>query len=133
MLRTIVKERGPTFAHGLLCAHVLGLSLCVTHLNPHDVRRRANEAHAIALRAASSGPFMLVGDLNTLSSLDEREHASSSLTRKINQGPFARQLRKKFLDPPASSIDYTPMQVLIRAPKPFLTVSPHPSPDAWLT
>ena len=59
---------------------------------------------------------MLVGDLNTLSSLDEAEHVASSLTAKINQGPYARQLRRKFLDAPASSVDYTPMKVLLDSP-----------------
>ena len=95
---------------------MLGISLCLTHLNPHDVRRRAKEARAIVKYAPPDRPFVLVGDLNTLSSLDAAEHRAHGLTQKIRAGPFAKPLRKKFLDESGAQVDYTPMQVLLEAP-----------------
>ena len=117
-LSLIAADTGHTFAHGLLCARVLGLALCVTHLNPHDVRRRADEAREIVRRVGTDDqqPFMLVGDLNTLSSLDRAEHAKADLASLIRKGPYAPQLSRKFLDSSQAAVDYTPMQVLLDAP-----------------
>jgi endonuclease/exonuclease/phosphatase family metal-dependent hydrolase len=90
----------------------------VTHLNPHDVRRRADEAREIVRRVGTDDqqPFMLVGDLNTLSSLDRAEHAKADLASLIRKGPYAPQLSRKFLDSSQAAVDYTPMQVLLDAP-----------------
>jgi exodeoxyribonuclease III len=117
-LSLLAADTGHTFAHGLLCARVLGLTLCVTHLNPHDVRRRADEAREIVRRVGTDDqqPFMLVGDLNTLSFLDRAEHAKADLASLIRKGPYAPQLSRKFLDSSQAAVDYTPMQVLLDAP-----------------
>ena len=120
-LTPLAVERGHEFAHGVLCVRVLGLSLCVTHLNPHDVHRRALEARLIVKRHARPAiergrPFMLVGDMNTLSSLDQPEHQAAALPSKIRKGPYHKQLGKKFLSRGSLSVDYTPMQVLLDAP-----------------
>ena len=98
-LKLIVAERSSIFSHGMLCVQVLGISLCVTHLNPHNARKRAAEARSIARRVAANGPrpFMLMGDLNTLSSIDRVAHSAANLPTKINSGPYAKQLRNKFL------------------------------------
>lgn len=120
-LTPLASERGPEFAHGLLCVRVLGVSLCVTHLNPHDVTRRATEARRIIKRHArapldTGAPFMLVGDLNTLSPLDAPSHEEADLTRRIRSGPYSKPLSKKFLTKSKDGVDYTPMQLLLDGP-----------------
>jgi len=117
-LELLVAEKAKPFAHGMLCARVLGVALCVTHLNPHDVRRRADEARAIVKRMVTdaTAPVMLLGDLNTLSSLDREAHVAADLPARIRGGPYAKQLGKKFLDHARKRVDYTPMQVLLDAP-----------------
>ena len=120
-LKRITSETGTEFAHGLLCVRALGMNLCVAHLHPQDVRRRAAEAKRIVRRHVQPAvkrrrPFMLVGDMNTLSSLDRSAHDAAGLTRKITHGPYARPLGKKFLNPGRTAIDYTPMDVLLDAP-----------------
>ena len=116
-LRLVVAERGPEFAHGLLCVRVLDLTLCVTHFNPHDSRKRADEARKVLKHAHASveavRPFMLVGDLNTLSSLDRAAHESADLPVRIREGPYAAPLGRKFLNRARTAIDYTPMGVLL--------------------
>ena len=120
-IELIASERGHEFAHGLLCVRVIGLTLCVTHLNPHDVTRRAMEAKIIVSRHAQAAldaeqPFMLVGDLNTLSPLDRGAHDDDDLTTKIRTGPYAEALSRKFLTKTRGEVDYNPMQLLLDAP-----------------
>ena len=120
-LRAMAMERGADFAHGLLCVKVLSLSLCVAHLNPHDVHRRALEAKRILKKHAkplidARQPFMLVGDLNTLSPLDKEQHDAAGLTQRIRTGPYAKPLSKKFLTKAKTAVDYTPMQLLLDGP-----------------
>ena len=109
-------ERSHIFAHGLLCVRVVGLSLCVTHLNPHDGTRRVEEARVIAKHAATDDSFMLVGDLNTLSALDRAVYDAADLPARIRSGPYAKQLGRKFLDRSRLKVDYKPMQVLLNHP-----------------
>ncbi|MFL2731915.1 MAG: endonuclease/exonuclease/phosphatase family protein [Gammaproteobacteria bacterium] len=84
-LRLRAKDAGREFVHGLLCVDVLNMTLCVTHLNPHDVGRRLGEARAIVRRVPPDRPFLLAGDLNTLSSLDRATHESAGLARATIQ------------------------------------------------
>ena len=115
-LRLKAKDVGAQFAHGLLCVDVLSLTLCLTHLNPHDVRRRLGEARAIAQRVPSERAFLLAGDLNTLSALDQAAHERAGLAQLIRNGPHAAALSRKFLDGTQGRIDYSPMQALLEAP-----------------
>ena len=118
-LRALATETGSEFAHGLLCVRVLDVSLCVAHLNPHDATRRAMEARRIIGRHGrpiidAGLPFMLVGDLNTLSPLDRPAHDAAGITQRIRTGPYAKPLSKKFLT--RTAVDYTPMQLLLDGP-----------------
>lgn len=115
-LRLLATVTGSQFAHGLLCVEVLNMTVCLTHLNPHDVRRRLGEARAIAQRVPRDRPFLLAGDLNTLSGLDRAAHESVTLAQVIRDGPHAAALSKKFLSGGRGSIDYSPMQALLDAP-----------------
>lgn len=109
------RETADHFAHGMLCAEVLNMTLCVTHLNPHDVRRRLGEARTIAQRVTRDRPFLLAGDLNTLSGLDRAAHDNVTLAQVIRAGPHAAPLSRKFLAGGRNSIDYSPMQALLDA------------------
>lgn len=112
---TVVKaETGSPWAHGLLCVRVLGLQLCVTHLNPHDSTKRTAEARRIVSGLPRREGFMLMGDLNTLSPLDESAHAAAGLLEQVGHGPYARQLSRKFLERGGTRIDYRPMETLLR-------------------
>ncbi len=107
-LEVVRADRSDAFAHGLLCARVVGVTLCVAHLDPHDTERRSAEAREIGAYAASvGGRFMLVGDLNTLSPHDAEAHRAADLPAVIAAGRYAKALSKKFLDrrsqaPPAA-------------------------------
>jgi len=103
------------FAHGLLCADAAGVRLCLTHLNPHDVTRRAAEARAIVARVPPRAPFLLVGDLNTLSPADRALHEAAALPSVIRSGPNAKALAKKFLARGGGAVDYAPMAALLDA------------------
>ena len=112
------------FAHGLLCADAAGVRLCVTHLNPHDVGRRANEARAIVARVPPRAPFLLVGDLNTLSPADRALHEAAALPAVIRSGPHAKALGKKFLTRSGDAVDYAPMAALLDGSAALIDVAP---------
>ena len=114
-LKVVVRERSDTFAHGLLCVQVVGVKICITHLHPHDIKQRLAEARSIAVHATGKGHFMLVGDLNTLSSLDRAAHRAAALPKTIRTGRFSAALKKKFLNARSGQIDYSPMQTLLNA------------------
>lgn len=110
--RVVAERRGPPFAHGLLCIRLLGsgrgggLEVCVTHLDPHASRMRAREAAEIAAHVGeSSGPLVLLGDLNTLSPIDRHSHAAQGLARRMRTGTRSGQLSRKFLtsEPPSAA------------------------------
>ncbi len=92
---TPAGEERRRFAHGLLCVRVLGIKLCVTHLNPQDARRRREEARAIVERhvrpESRSRGVLLVGDLNTLSPLDRTDLEAAQLIHTIRSGPYHKQ------------------------------------------
>mmetsp|Transcript_798 Transcript_798/g.2196 ORF Transcript_798/g.2196 Transcript_798/m.2196 type:complete len:506 (+) Transcript_798:88-1605(+) len=94
------------------------LQVCLTHLDPHSSLTRVLEAEQIAahIRAHPLISTVLLGDLNTLSPLDVRQHTANRLAQKIGNGPRAKQLARKFLDTARRKIDYSPMQVLLDAP-----------------
>mmetsp|Transcript_43214 Transcript_43214/g.90227 ORF Transcript_43214/g.90227 Transcript_43214/m.90227 type:complete len:406 (+) Transcript_43214:197-1414(+) len=116
-MRVRLREAGNAFAHGMLCADLLGTLFCVTHLTPNSVTRRVMEARAIqhVARTAPRG-FVLLGDLNTLSPLDARAHTLASLPARMSHGSHAQALARKFLTADGTRIDYAPMQTLLDTP-----------------
>ena len=58
---------------------------------------------------------MIVGDLNTLSSRDQKAHQKAALPAVIRRGAYAKALSKKFLDKRGAQVDYAPMQTLLDA------------------
>ena len=135
----------PPFHHGYLLVQVGGLRICVVHLSPSSAAHRLIEARELLRlerRTAARRPFLLFGDLNTLSPLDAAEHEASalvsalaaeeSLTRKFltrnrpagtaatlagadataTQDVAAVELRVA-APPPDLAIDYAPMRELL--------------------
>jgi endonuclease/exonuclease/phosphatase family metal-dependent hydrolase len=103
---------GRPFHHSLLQLRIAGLQLWIAHLTPVDVASRQVEADWIAAAARSSpsadAPLLLVGDLNTLSPLDEAAHRRSGLRERLQAEPA---LRRKFLRDDGE-IDRAPLQTL---------------------
>jgi endonuclease/exonuclease/phosphatase family metal-dependent hydrolase len=111
------------------------LHILLTHLTPHDARARARESGFLARRCAelSDTPTLLLGDLNTLSPLDDAHYDSEEVVDRVLDRDA--RLRKKFLEKPdgadsssstiavatrgqarrAARIDYRPMQQLLSA------------------
>ncbi|MGY0195289.1 endonuclease/exonuclease/phosphatase family protein [Leptothrix sp. BB-4] len=100
---------GAPFHHSLLQLRIGGLHVWVAHLTPVDAVRRLDEARWIARAAtALQAPLLLIGDLNTLTPLDEPAHRHAGLRDRL-QADAA--LRRKFLRPDGE-IDTAPMQAL---------------------
>ena len=102
----MVVERAvgnPLFHHGALLVQVGGIRICVTHLSPRDASHRLSEASEVLRleRLPPRRPFLLVGDLNTLSPLDAEEHASSGLAARLR---VDHGLTRKFLVKPAAFV-----------------------------
>jgi endonuclease/exonuclease/phosphatase (EEP) superfamily protein YafD len=114
--------------------------VAVTHLHPHSAQRRRLEAEAIALRAAEFAlqgvPFVLLGDLNTLSTRDRAHVESDAVARVLASTP---RLRRKFLvaaeaasEAGAVAPDYEPMRVLVEEGGLREIVTTHANCDAIL-
>ena len=89
------------FHHGALLVQVGGIRICVTHLSPRDASHRLSEANEILKLERNREPhrgFILVGDLNTLSPLDEAEHNATGLPATLGRDVG---LARKFLLKPA--------------------------------
>ena len=89
------------FHHGALLVQVGGIRICVTHLSPRDASHRLSEANEILKLERNREPhrgFVLVGDLNTLSPLDEAEHNATGLPATLGRDVG---LARKFLLKPA--------------------------------
>ncbi|MEY2654966.1 MAG: hypothetical protein RLZZ524_1994 [Pseudomonadota bacterium] len=121
---------GVPFHHSLLQIVLGDLHVWIAHLSPVDATRRLIEADWIARAAtALDAPLLLVGDLNTLSPLDEDAHRALGLRERLQADAI---LRRKFLRPDGE-IDLAPMQALhaaglveLRAPGIVQTSVPTP-------
>lgn len=87
------------------------LRICVTHLSPASAAARLAEADVLVRIAAAEPnvPFLLLGDLNTLSPLDAPEHARAGLRARLEAQP---SLSAKFLNP-SGRLAYGPMGALL--------------------
>lgn len=128
--RVIAMNASEPFHHGFLTIRAclpdgrrpdcVDAVVGVTHLNPLSAARRRVEAEAIARRAAAFAlqgvPFVLLGDLNTLSARDRTHVESDPVARVLASTP---RLRRKFLvaaNATAAGVvapDYEPMRVLV--------------------
>ena len=113
--------------------------ILLTHLTPRDARARALECQYLAQRCAAlaegNTPAILLGDLNTLSPLDDAHHAAAKLEQTLAKDA---RLRTKFLRTAddssftaagstgqhAARLDYRPMEVLLSAGMHDMSVEP---------
>lgn len=89
------------------------LRICVTHMSPLSALARRAEADAIVrlARAEPDVPFLLLGDLNTLSPLDGAQHADDGLAARL---ALDESLAHKFLNLGAhGGVAYDPMGALL--------------------
>lgn len=107
----LIRENDP-FHFGLLGIACDGITFLITHLMPQSSEYRLGEAQRIwQLVAATRGPVLLVGDLNTLSPLDRDEVEQQRALQILRSTP---KLTLKFLDRDGQP-DYEPMETLIAA------------------
>lgn len=100
------------FHHGVLVLRIEGVHYIITHLTPKSSRDREYEAHNLAqLVSTIREPVLLMGDLNTLSPLDQEWHTSTGLLHILGNNPA---LSRKFLNE-KRGINYRPMQTLLDA------------------
>jgi len=108
----LVETREASFNHGLLHVIIRGVHYLVTHLTPVDTASREKETAVLAeIVSATLQPLVLMGDMNTLSLLDQEEHAASGLADVLRRDSA---LRRKFLTS-EQIISYRPMQQLLDA------------------
>ena len=106
------------------------IHILLTHLTPRDARARMFECEYLAQRcaalSANDTPAILLGDMNTLSHLDDTHYAASKLQQTLAKDT---RLQKKFLrkadDSPFEeaggtvlsdvhlNLDYRPMRALL--------------------
>ena len=97
---------------GLLHVVICGVHYLVTHLTPVDAASREKETAVLAeMVSATLEALVLMGDMNTLSLLDQEEHATSGLVDVLRRD---LALRRKFLTSD-QNINYRPMQQLLEA------------------
>ena len=115
------------------------IHILLTHLTPRDARARALECQYLAQRCATltegNTPAILLGDLNTLSPLDDAHYAAAKLEQTLAKDA---RLRTKFLRTAddssvaaagstgqhAARLDYRPMEVLLSAGMHDMSVKP---------
>lgn len=115
------RQHREGFHHGALAVDVRRRGLpqpppvrvIVTHLSPHSAARRRAECARLAALATDAQEegleMLLLGDLNTLSPLDQPTH-TPGLLGVLRSDP---RLRRKFLDDRGQAPDFGPMNELL--------------------
>lgn len=99
------------FHHGLLHVKIQGIHFIVTHLSPFESTIRERETEKIAEYIQSiKEPLLVMGDLNTLSPLDQDFHKERGTKEKMINRKFTN--RQHIVD---GKINYQPMQTLLDA------------------
>ena len=112
---TVVSEMSsPTFERGVLHVKSGGVHFFVVHLNAHSAVSRVLEAQALAslVSAVKSEPAVVMGDLNTLSSLDAETHLKEGLLDFLLKSSEVMLRKKLLID---EKLAYAPMDVLLKS------------------
>lgn len=110
-IEKIHKTDEAPFHHGLLHVKIQQIHFLVTHLSPFESTVREKETAEIAdYIQAIHEPLMLMGDLNTLSPLDQDYYVNNRSKEKMIQRKFSN--RQHILN---GEINYQPMQTLLDA------------------
>jgi endonuclease/exonuclease/phosphatase family metal-dependent hydrolase len=106
----IIDKQNSPFHHGLLHAVINGIHFFITHLTPFSAKSREAETEAIIEKTKEfmDKPIVIMGDLNTLSPLDESTYAKEKTVNILRSN---ESLKKKFLSD--EFINYQPMQILL--------------------
>lgn len=109
-IEIINRTEGP-FYHGLLHVKVNEVHILITHLCSSDSVERERETDYIAgIVRSITEPLLVMGDLNTLSPLDDTYYMECSLVHTLAQDD---KLTKKFMR--CGRLNYNPMQTLLDA------------------
>ncbi|MCJ7842751.1 endonuclease/exonuclease/phosphatase family protein [Lederbergia sp. NSJ-179] len=110
-IKKVYATNAPPFHHGLLHVKIQQIHFLVTHLSPFESTIREKETAEIADYIQSiHEPLMLMGDLNTLSPLDQDDYLKNNAKEKMIQRKFSN--RQHILN---GEINYQPMQTLLDA------------------
>jgi endonuclease/exonuclease/phosphatase family metal-dependent hydrolase len=106
----IIDKQNSPFHHGLLHVVIRGIHFLITHLTPFSAKDREAEARAIIeqTKECMDKSVVIMGDLNTLSPLDESTYVKEKTIGILRSN---EALRKKFLS--NELINYQPMQILL--------------------
>lgn len=108
----LVETREIPFHHGVLHVCIRNVHYLITHLTSVEATDREREAMVLAEMVRSiSGALVLMGDMNTLSSLDQEQYMADKLVEVLR---CKHNLRCKFLAN-SQTINYKPMQRLLDA------------------
>jgi endonuclease/exonuclease/phosphatase family metal-dependent hydrolase len=105
----IIEKNEVDFHHGYLHARTNGIHFLITHLSPKDAAAREQEAEKIAKTVKQvEEPFIVMGDLNTLSQSDGAFYESQIATL-LDHPRLVRKFMKNGV------INTGPMDILLKA------------------
>ncbi|KAJ3052430.1 hypothetical protein HK097_006273 [Rhizophlyctis rosea] len=116
---TIIQKQKHSFWHGALIVRLQlsstrHLNILLTHLNPFHATARKKECEQIVATIQSSPhsneEWLVMGDLNSLSRLDESSYNASNIVTTLTQ---TDKLSQKFLTEDHTAVDYAPLDTLM--------------------
>src|SRR5690625_542813 len=107
----IIRKDEENFYHGLLHVKTKGTHFLIAHLTPFESSYREKETKQIAeFVQAIKEPTVVMGDMNTLSPLDDAHYQREKLAERLAKGKIlSKQLLKN------GEINYQPMNTLLEA------------------
>ncbi len=109
-----VEIDNKNFKHALIKAHIAGIDVLATHLRPESGDLRLNEVVHLK-KYLDNGSVLLIGDLNSLSSLDSPFYTQSHLEHIADAEPHDNKdakLKMKFAF--EGQLDYRVIDVLLK-------------------
>jgi endonuclease/exonuclease/phosphatase family metal-dependent hydrolase len=113
-----VNDNPDDFERGMIHAKIKDVNYIVVHLNAHDSEKREAEVALVLKIALAVGnePVLIMGDLNTLSPLDQSWHKEEGILENLSVRAPTDRLRKKFTKSSpdgAAELNYRPMQMFL--------------------
>jgi exodeoxyribonuclease III len=103
--------------HGFIVAKTNGINIIVLHLSPHKFWKRREEIDVILqtvkARQYMDGPWMLMGDFNSLSPLDSNLYADGKLIQRYQEAAKKYSFHENLVN--GNAIDYTVQQKMLDA------------------
>jgi endonuclease/exonuclease/phosphatase family metal-dependent hydrolase len=118
----VIGRHEEHFERGVLHVQILGIHFFIAHLNAHNSTAREGETTYLGtLVRRVTAPVVVMGDMNTLSPLDDKKLQSmvaedQPLLHALFSLPCYRAMRRKFLQGPQfKRFNYKPMINLLEA------------------